>query len=132
MTLYEPSYFEPNGKRTADCDGAMTWDSAIGMSHKFPSLYVHLKSHFDGHETWLRAGYVVPAPDFASAKHQAKPHPRVCVTRCERCGLEHTMFARFTGHCPRCKSGPGYQFSRWLTHPHPDTVAQAERETADR
>jgi hypothetical protein len=65
MNLYEPTYYEPNGRRTADCDGPMTWDDAISTSRRYPRLTVMLRSHSDGRYSWLRAGRSVPAPDWA-------------------------------------------------------------------
>ena len=64
----------------------------------------------------------------AYVRRMTQPKPTaVVVTRCDKCGLEHTMFSAYTGECPRC--GNTRHTQRQIRNPHPDTAAQAERET---
>lgn len=64
-------------------------------------------------------------------KATKKAAVKVCVERCEHCGLEHYGFAPRMSRreCPRCARR--LHTTRWIASPHPDTVARASRGQAE-
>jgi predicted Zn-ribbon and HTH transcriptional regulator len=48
----------------------------------------------------------------------------VIITRCVRCGFEHTALRPIAGNCPRCN---GMLSARTIGHPHPETAEKAAR-----
>jgi len=58
-----------------------------------------------------------------------KTQIKVAITRCSRCNREHTLFAPFSGDCPRCGAPNSRHHTRWISNPHPDSIDQARRES---
>lgn len=55
-----------------------------------------------------------------------KTKESVCITRCDKCGLEQHGLSAARGNCPRCASP--CLTPRWIDDPHADTIRLAVTE----